>query len=320
MADDGSITAGDIEAASASQGDSPSPDPSPLGDAAVATSADAIVPPADPATGEVTSTPGAPPEQRWPSILENARREAAAKAEEAWKPYEWAKQVPQQQFDEMVGWYQRANADPVQFAQELIQSLQQHPVHGQALRSLAARALSSGRGQAEEPQPDLPLELADGRVVPVYSAAQQAKREAWLQQRAEQAFEAKLQPFREMQSQAEERARGEAATQFATTLTGSLTKLPGFTEHKAEIAQWIAKARLESDHPAEVRAAALEAYTAIVVPKLSSTVRQGVLTDLHHKAGASTVNPAQTGTAAPKSLADMTTKEALEAEFARMSG
>ena len=318
--DDGSITGGDIAAAYAAQEASPASDPSTGDSPAASTSADAIVPPAEPSSGEVTSTqPGVPPEGRWPSILDNARREAAARAEEAWKPYEWAKQVDQNQFNEMVGWYQRANADPVTFAQELIQSLQQHPVHGQALRSLAAKALSSGRGQ-EEPQPDLPLQLEDGRTVHLYSAQQLAKREAWLRSQITQQLHTEMQPFKAMQKAQEQQAAADAATSFATTLTGNLGKLPGFNEHKADIAKWIANARLESDHPAEVRAAALEAYTAIVVPKLSTSVRQGVLTDLQHKAGAATVNPSHARTSAPKTMDEMSVSEALSYELAKAAG
>lgn len=317
MADDGSITAGDISAASAAADTSPVSDPSPVDAGAAAPSTDAIDPSAPPVTGEVTSAPGTPPEHRWPSILENARREAATKAEEAWQPYAWAKQVDPQQFEDMVGWYQRANADPVTFAQELIQSLQQHPVHGAALRSLAAKALASGRGGLREPEM-VRIQLEDGSVVE--SPRNPAEWLAFHQQKWNADLEQKLQPLQTLQQQAQQREAAEAATSFATSLTGTLTKLPGFTEHKGEIAQYIARARLSSDHPAEVRAAAYEAYAAIVVPKLSTSERQAALSDLHHKAGATTVNPAHHGTAAPKSYDEMTTKEALQAEFARMSG
>jgi hypothetical protein len=283
-------------------------------------------------TGTETATsttpakePGPIPFQAHKTALDNARTKAREEFDAEWKPYEWAKQVDQQKFNEMVDWYQRANADPVVFAQELIQNLQAHPTHGPALRSLAGRALAAARGQQgqqqdQEPQPDIPLE--DGRFL--YSAEQQARRDAWREQRLLAQFEQKFAPafksVEQMQAREAEAQQMRAADSFAGSLYGNLTKMQGFEENKAEIAAFVKNHKFTSDHPAEVEAVALRAYNSIVLPKLLTNANRAVLTQIEQKAQANTVDPSRARTSAPKTMEEMSVSEALSYELSKAAG
>jgi hypothetical protein len=132
------------------------------------------------------------------TALDNAR----SKAVEEWKQkYGWAEQVNQQDLQEAIRIAQLSTRDPIAYAQELINDLQQHPTYGPSCARWPRAALAQARGQqpqAEtEPQPDLPIQLEDGRVVHLYSAEQQAKREAFLQKQWMQSVQQELQPLKQ---------------------------------------------------------------------------------------------------------------------------
>jgi len=284
-------------AAQAESASSPDAPESPASDASSASAA-ATGPQADgvaPTQADQAPPPGVPPEHRWPAILENARNE--------WKQqYGWAEQIDQQTFNDALGWYRRYQGDPIQFVQGLVAELQAHPTHGQALRSLAAKALAAGRGTAavaEEPQPDLQYQREDGAVIRMYSAEQQSKREAWLRDQWLSSVRQEIAPVKEtfetLQKREQAAQEQAEASQFASAFFADLQQLPRFKEHAKEIHQALASARLDSDHPAEVRAATLNAYARIVVPKLQSTGQQEAVAQLKQRAvaGQATVNPSR---------------------------
>jgi hypothetical protein len=326
--DDTASLAADLESASAALDTAASVTESaaPPADASGSTEPAATVPTETPAatspsTETVPEPQGPIPLEVHRKALENARTKAVADFE---SQYGWAKQVTREQFQSVVDLVQRAKADPVGYVQDVIRELQNDPVHGPALRSAAARTLQAGRGQAAAPAPAPPMvdvQLEDGSVVSL--PRNPAEWLAHHQKQWDAQIEQKLAPFTKtvqtLQQREADTAQKADADRFAGSLVGSLTKLPGFEEHKAAIATYIANAKMDSDHPAEVRAAALEAYAAIVVPHLQTQDRQSVLIDLNRKAGASTVNPAHASTTAPKSMKDMSITEALEFEAARMS-
>jgi len=283
-------------------------------------------------TGTETATSTTPAKPTGPipfdvhkTALENARTKAREEYEAEWKPYEWAKQVDQEQFLELLGIVQRSRTDPVGYVQEYIQSLQAHPIHGAALRSLAGRALAAARGQQgqaqdQEPQPDIPLE--DGRYL--YSAEQQARRDAWREQRLLAQLEQKYAPafksVEQMQAREAEAQQMRAADTFAGSLYGNLAKMQGFEENKAEIAAFVKNHPFTSDHPAEVEAVALRAYNSIVLPKLLTNANRAVLTQIEQKAQANTVDPSRARTSAPKTMEEMSVSEALSYELSKAAG
>ena len=222
-------------------------------------------------------------------------------------PFAWAKQVSQQEFQQVTELAKRASADPIGYLQDFIKELQADPTHAAQLRSLAARALAQ-RSQAspepQEPQPDLPIQLEDGRVVHLYSAEQQAKREAFLQQQWMQAMDQKIQPLRQTHEQLQaERAAAQAQAadqQFASGITSDIKTRPGVTEDAMKA---MALAIANDPHlPAkpsydQLALATERAYRTVVLPTLSQQAEAKLLDSLKTKATASTsVNP---GSAAP---------------------
>lgn len=252
--------------------------------------------------------------------LDNARAKAVEEAQQQWRQqYGWAEQVPQQDFQQMSAWYQRANADPIAFAQELIAELNADPTHGAAIRSMAARALQQGRGQSSAGQ--LPvIELENGQVVDLNQFRAQIAEEL----RAE--YAPALKTAKELAEEKTRIANDAAATQFGSTLFGEVSQLPYFTENKAEVgahlAQYLArfKGQPGSDDPRFIEAALFRSYNAIVLPKLATAERRAVLHDINNKAAAGSVQPGQTGTRPPKSMDDMTIAEALAHTAATMAG
>jgi hypothetical protein len=294
---------------SLSWSDAPSAsDPSPETTSA-APSADTTDPSAlAPTPDGTTPAAGEPPQERWPDILANARAKAA---EDALAPYAWAKQISPEEFREVSEMAKRASADPIGYLQDFIKELQAHPQHSAQLRSLAARALAQ-RGQPTadaEPQPDLPIELADGRVVHLYSAEQQAKREAYLQQKWMQGVEQQLQPLKQthetLQAERQALAKQQEITHFVTTTFEDVKTWPGMDDpaNQKAVAQALAQMPMSSDDPREVSLALNAAYRQRVLPTLSQRAEAKQLDTLQRKAAASTsVNPGSAAASSPRAV------------------
>jgi hypothetical protein len=191
MADD-TFSGGDISAAmTAATGDSPAPGPDTSTPPAVSASADTTVPPdgiSTPASSTTQSTTGEPPKERWPDILSNARTKAIEEATAQWKDYEFVRGIPADLARDLYEDAVQSGGDPIQLVQRMTARIAADPVHGPALRSFAAKQLAAGRRTTapaveteQEPQPDAEIVNEHGQVVGLtFSAAQQAKREAWL--------------------------------------------------------------------------------------------------------------------------------------------
>jgi hypothetical protein len=274
-------------------------------------SADARVPPAADASDNGTApAAGEPPKERWNDILANARTKAA---EEALAPYSWAKQINQQEFSEI----QRiasffVKGDPIQGMQEMMAEIRKDPQHDAALRSMAARALAQRSQQAApaatEPQPDLPIQLEDGRVVHLYSAEQQAKREAFLQEQWMQGVQKELQPLKQtheqLQAQRAEIAKQHEVNTFTAQSMETAAKWKGMDDQsfRAKVADRLSRVPIQSDDPRDVSLALRDAYLEVRDAEdqtLTQKAQSKLLDNLQQKATASTsVNP---GSAAPSS-------------------
>lgn len=258
------------------------------------------------------------------TALDNARQKAVAEWDQQ---YGWAKQVNQQEFQQVTDLARRASADPIGYLQDFIKELQSHPEHSAQLRSLAAKALAqraqSAPAPEQEPQPDLPIQLEDGRVVHLYSADQQAKREAFLHAKWMQTVEQRLQPFQQTHEamQAERAAVQEAHAneQFATSVTTDVKTWPGVTDEamKAMALEIANDPQLpRTPEYADLKDAANRAYRKVVVPNAQRAATASVLSNHHLKVDANTVSPNQSTTGAPKSYGEMSWKEAFQAEMA----
>lgn len=253
-----------------------------------------------PAVGDDGSAPGVPPEQRWPTILKNAREKAAAEARAAlegeWAPYARLRQFTPQQIQEWTDASQRLSADPVGFVTELLGELRQHPQYGPQVVSQAARLLSTMRGQVSEAEPEPDLMAENG--TPVYSAPQLKKWQQWNQARTLAAFEERLQPLTQAKEQFENVQQAQRAQEWSQNmLTDAREHWHGFKDHEADV-----RAVLEQ-HPeygADLRRAYHDVLTTKILPGMTEAGKQQALAELKHKATAATINPAAAQPVTPK--------------------
>ena len=257
-------------------------------------------------SGAAAEPVGPIPLERHKAILDRQRREL----EDYRTKYGWAEKVDPAHLQQMASLAQRMSADPVGFAVELVQELQTQPQYEAALRSHAARVLASRRQTApvEEPEPEPDIVVDNYKW---YSAQQLAKRDAWLQRKIEAGLEAKLQPLTTLKQQWEQREQEQVQTakaqDFAKATYQQAQQWPYFKEHQAAIAEAFKAMPPMPDEQVgtAIRDAYIQVLTQKVLPSLSSTAQQQVLTDLKRKAVASTVNPtapAPTPTARPKTF------------------
>lgn len=244
------------------------------------------------------STPGEPPQEKWPTILENARKKASAEAEAKFQQqYGWAMQADPAAMQEAVKLSQTYQQDRPAFIRQVLAEAVTDPELAPLVRSEAARVLGS-RTPAQTPQapavdlsPDIPVMDQDGRVV-----AQTYSHER-LQQVVAKAIEdfatRELSPIKQDYQTRQERAQAERQQQeLQAAVTDIYSEasdvLPGFKEHEAEIAKVFAT--IPGDPAKALRAA----WKQVVGGKLANSdqVKADTLKDLQTKAAASAVNPA----------------------------
>jgi hypothetical protein len=317
---DGTISTGTADSGSATTGpasfsdtsltwteDSSASTPSPESTPPASASADTTDPPAADASTE-GPTPGAgePPKERWADILANARAKAA---EDAVAPLSWAKQVSQQEYQQVAELAKRASADPIGYLQDFIKELQGSPEHAAQLRSLAAKALAQRQTQPTESQePEFMLPQPDGSIA--FDPAAFASWKQWQQKQLLAQVQQQLQPYQQTheQLQAERAAAKERheSQQFASTVTADVKTWPGVTEDAmramAEVIRTDPKLPAKPTY-ADLDAATNRAYRAVVAPTLSQKAQATLLDNLKTKATASTsVNPGSAAPSAPKSV------------------
>lgn len=260
--------------------------PTPAGEPpAPATAAPPQTPP--PVETVPTADPKGPiPFDRHESILKNARAKTEAEVSQRF----------QQQYAPHVELGQRIQADAIGTVVGLVEGLANHPDYGPQMISALARTLGSRRGQpshaSEEPQAD--LQTADGTLV--YSAPQQAKREAWLRQQWLGEVDERLQPLqqREQTHQAQEKARvaRQGAHDAMSKVVAPYLQIPEFVEHRPAItAKWQA---LVADGADAVNALGL-AFTSVlretVLPSRTAHSQQQLTATAVQKSLGSTSGP-----------------------------
>lgn len=301
---DTSLTWSDAPSASDPIPDSPVTDTPP---------ASATETPATEATETGQPQQGEPPQERWADILANTRAKEREAALSEWRQkHGWAEQVNPQEFQQVAEMAKRASADPIGYLTDFIKELQGSPEHAAQLRSLAARALAqrSGAPAEQEPQPDLPIQLEDGRVVHLYSAEQQAKREAFLQQRWLQSVEQKLQPLQQSYEQQQEAAKAYAAQQdrltYANQTAETAAKWKGMSDpvFRQRVTERLAQMQVNGDDKRDVSLALHDAYLAVRDENDQTATQKAqsqLLDNLQRKAAASTsVNPGSAAASTPK--------------------
>lgn len=339
---DDTFSGGDISAAmTAAPGDSPTPGPDTSTPPTASASADATSPPVDtstPASSTTQSPAGEPPKERWPDILANARSKAIEEETAKWKDYDFVRGIPAADLRELITDALESGGDPIQLVQRMTARIAADPVHGPALRSFAAKQLAAGRRTApvepeDEPTPDAEIVNEHGQVVGLtFSAAQQAKREAWLKRQWMGEVSKEIAPLKQSHEKAIAHEREVVAKAEAAEWSGGFNKelaaYPGFQEHKTAIGTRVLDTlqRLQPNDPRAndpmfLEAITLRAYNAEVLPKLQQTERRAVVQDIHQKANAGSIgHPTAHPTAAPTSLKDRSWTDALAQEWQRVAG
>ena len=283
-------------------------------------SADARVPPAT-ATPETDhpSTDGPIPLERHKAILDGVykERDDAKQQLEGWKAYEWAKKVPQAEFESMVQWYAKANQDPIEFVLGRLDELSSDPQHAAAMRSHAARLLRAARTSPETAAPDLKPDIPvyDDKGALVSQTYSADRVQSIVQHAVAQAIAEHVQPLKQdaaSRKQAEQQAELQReqdayVTRESSRIKATVQKLPKAQEHWDAI---VAKAKTY-DAELPVGEALRDAYLEVVLPTLTQAAKADVLDNLKTKAAASSVNPsaaAVTGTKRPASFHDPSLK------------
>ena len=266
-----------------------------------------------PTTASEPTTPA--DDKRSPIVSRDRFDEVNTKYNElkAWKEQNaWVEDAQKRAaFEQAVQIGQMYSTDRVGYIRTLLAEAINDPQLSPAIRSEAARLLGTRQQQAQpEPVQLVPVQLEDGTIVQMPRDPQ-----AWaaqLRQQWEADLDKKYAPAlsaAEKLQKAEQRYQEEQqAKQFADGFGPELAKRPHFAELKDEIIARLSQAQLASDHPAEVRAAALAIYADLVsekvLPNLSSQAQSKLLDNLQHKAQATTgVNP---GGAAPSTSRKVT--------------
>lgn len=243
-------------------------------------------------------TPGEPPQERWPQILENARKKEREAALAEWRQqYGWAEYVDHEAVQQAVRLGQLYQTDRVAFLQQLAQEMEADPAQQKAYRSYLARELARrSAAEAQEPQPDLVAENG----VPVYSAPQLAKWHQWntTKQRAE--LDARIAPLeqdRQAREKAEEEARvqyvaQQVADQYAKQTLSEAEQWPGFTKENRKVM----KAAMEADPNLSFE----RAYIRHVVSTLPEKAQAEVMETLNTRAASQALNPSAPGASTPK--------------------
>ncbi len=202
------------------------------------------------------------------------------------------------EFRDKHGWVDQFQTDPLPYLEQWMDQLSGHQEMGPKLLAKAARMLQSRRGASapqasEEPQPNIPIQDANGNVVGyTYDAKQQKAWQEWNWSQREAALNERLQPLEQMRQQADQQREmtqlhETSMRESQATLTEMRTN-PVFTEHEAKV-----KAAL-IEHPewgADVQRAFNHVLVTQVIPTLSNTASRKVLDSLANKAGGATVNP-----------------------------
>lgn len=252
----------------------PAPDAPP--EAAPAPVPATVEPPPDAAAPESQApldAKGPIPFDRHTAILENARRKSAE---------EIVGRV-ESQFGPAIQLQQRMQTDPIGTLTQLIDEAVAHPEIGQHVVSQLARTLSARRSQKTDLTP------IETEVGPVYTASQV---EALVAQQIAQ----RVAPIeQERQARAEEARQTQQREQTRQTVTSRLKhweSRPGFSEHKADIAE-AQKAYVSQgiDTWSALGLAYADVYEAKVRPKQQAAQTTQFVQSAVAKAQASTGNP-----------------------------
>lgn len=269
--------------------------------------ADAVTPPVETpvqaSTDPTVDDPRSPtiPRARFDEV--NTRRE---KAEEALKQYEAIRDFQPAELQAATNLARSFRTNPVETALQILSELEADPQHAPLLRSHFARTLGARKAEAvpsDAPEPEADLQAPDGTLV--YSAAQQAKREAWLEQRWMANVRKELDPLKQVaQTFQQERANAKAHTEVGAVLT-KMRADPDFKANEAEIRAIVfsdpkLEALADRDPEQALEIAYARVFKAKVLPQRIKDSEGKTLANLQQRAVAAVSNPATASSATPR--------------------
>lgn len=325
---DGDITTADIEAAM--QG-SAEPDSSVPSDDTAQPDAATTLPAGSPESPQPRTAE--PPQEKWPQILDNARKKAA---DEAWAGYEPLRGIPAAQVSEMVSWWQKAaqnpdefltntfleHRDPMALIDALVTKVQQHPTHGQSFKSFIGKRLAAMRNQQPETEPPSPfVPQPDGSVA--FDPAAYAQREEWIKRQAIASMSGEIAPIKQLiEQQKQQQAAAEqqrSVDTFADNATKDFLTWPGMEDEatrKQVVLDFYERTKHHSLNDDQLKYELAMAHQRVTYPTLSKRERERAVHDINQTAAAGSINPARTSTQAPKSVDQMSLRESIEAAMA----
>jgi multidrug efflux pump subunit AcrB len=172
-----------------------------------------------------------------------------------------------------------------------------------------------GQAPADEPQPDIAVQLENGQIAHTYSAEQQAKRDQWFLGQLDGKLGKELQPFREYQQQQEYRAFLGGIDQQARQDFAEVAQNEAFDQLRPQIA-----AIMKSDKRYTLDKAYNRAYREHYLPTRDTKIRQQTLDEQTQKARAanSSLTPTRRTTAESGAQAPMTTTDILRQKAAEL--
>lgn len=235
-----------------------------------------------------TQLPGEPPKERWPDILDNARKKTRAEVDAEYRHRYSA--------------YDAFEKDPWSAVRGWLDEASTHSVYGPLVSSYLTERSKPQRPTLQEPTPDVPIVDEQGHITGhTYSAEKLREWREWNNAELTGKLEARFGPIEQRESARAEREAQqeihEQAEHFASTTLAELRQQPYFREHEADIKQALL------DNPnwgSNVHAAYTYVLTTKILPQLSRAEQGKVVEALTGKASGTTVAPSgQTG-AAPK--------------------
>ena len=230
-----------------------------------------------PATGE-------PPQERWPDILDNARKKTRGEVEA--------------EFRQKYGWADQFQTDPYTFVEAWVDQLAEHPQYQPQILAKAARLLASRRGltqPVEDLKADVPIVDANGNVTGY------TYRGDVLDKVLDRRLKERFDPL-EQRAQAQEQREQLATLQqqswdHASKKLTELRQNPYFKEHEAKVKAALAAHDEWGDN---IHAAFNHVLLTDILPTLSQHEQRKMVESLQQKASASTVGPSGAGAATPK--------------------
>lgn len=227
----------------------------------------------------------APPQEQWPTVLENAR----TKAVDGFRSqYGITPQITPEVFQTGIGFARAINENPIAFLNQLSANIANHPVWGPQLRSSAGRTLAQPAAQGP-PGPDIEVTDATGRVVSMtFSDKRIAEREAWHQAQMKGEFTQMIQPFQQERDQRLQREQQDAFQKEVTAGAESeLARVNKILEGRTELGPKVADLMAQGVNQID---AALQVREQFIVPTLTAAAEASVLDTQRKKAAGNTVN------------------------------